>query len=291
MSIQKEKKSEQGLVYYASSRASNITTIASGSTCQPDVTLGDCFFFTANQNFTLNVPTTPPNGFNGTKLRLYVYQDATGSRTITLGTGFRTQVGGISLSTPPFSLDIIELHYDGFHWDAVITKNFQSNTYVRPTSFTTTGNATWANTANITDGSPSYIGDTDSSTGGTADHNTISSSNDGCIMGFSTQVIDTSKSILVLNVTQNNGIGTSETITVSGDGGTTYPTTLYSGISGSGVYKLILSGITLTSNDLINLKIKLTTSKTNVSNPTPPPATLIELNTWGVFDCYVGIPN
>lgn len=91
--------------------------IASAYTANATVTLGG--------NRTLNI-TNPQSG--GTYI-LRILQDATGTRTLTLGTGCTWKVSGggagaITLSTAANAIDVLAFYYDGTNCYANLNKNF-----------------------------------------------------------------------------------------------------------------------------------------------------------------------
>lgn len=74
-----------------------------------DASLGNVFEIAANANFTLDNPTNPTNG---QVIHLRITQDATGSRTITLGSAWNAGPLTITLSTAANKIDHLVAMYN-----------------------------------------------------------------------------------------------------------------------------------------------------------------------------------
>jgi hypothetical protein len=80
-------------------------TLTSGTTITPDLSTGINFSLTAGHNFTLANPTNMKNGQSGV---IYIQQDSTGSRTMTLGTYWKFPTGMSKvLSTSANAIDAL----------------------------------------------------------------------------------------------------------------------------------------------------------------------------------------
>jgi hypothetical protein len=94
----------------ALSASSVVVQLAYAPTVTPNGALGTTFDITLTGNLTLN----PPAGaVPGTSYRFFLTQDGTGSRTLTLGTGFKTAGGAPTLSTAANAVDRYTAFYDG----------------------------------------------------------------------------------------------------------------------------------------------------------------------------------
>lgn len=84
------------------------TTVASN---WEDIADGGTFTLTPTQNFTLANPT---GLLNSQKVTYRIKQDATGGRTISLGSAFRfgSDISSVSLSTSPNKVDYLVCYYD-----------------------------------------------------------------------------------------------------------------------------------------------------------------------------------
>jgi len=92
-----------------------------GTSVTPDATNGPVQTFTANNNFTLNLPT----GFaGGDNLTLIITQDATGSRTITPNASYLFANGFKTLSTGAGDIDVITIYYDGSRYLCSLIRNY-----------------------------------------------------------------------------------------------------------------------------------------------------------------------
>lgn len=82
-----------------------------------DASLCDVAEVECDADFTLNAPT---NGVNGDRLEIRFTQDGTGSRVLTLGTGFlissELAEEGIVLSTAANAFDKLGMSFDGTNW-------------------------------------------------------------------------------------------------------------------------------------------------------------------------------
>lgn len=98
-----------------------VVALTPGTTVTPDFSLSNCFTLTPVQNFTLANPT---NTVVSAIYKIIVTQDGTGSRTITLGSNFKTNAA-FTLSTAPGSVDVITVVVkDSTHLYATLQKNF-----------------------------------------------------------------------------------------------------------------------------------------------------------------------
>ncbi len=81
-------------------------------TCAPTVTIDSSqsavYRILADQNFTLEAPT---GAVDGQRIIVEIEQDATGSRAMTLGSGFSLGPVNVSLSSDPDAIDLIGLMY------------------------------------------------------------------------------------------------------------------------------------------------------------------------------------
>jgi hypothetical protein len=104
------------------SAAPPLSALVYGATLTPNAaTSGPRWFVTLTGNLTLNVPTNPVAG------QEYIWefiQDATGSRLLTLGTGFKTAGGAPALSTAAGAVDIYRAIYDGTTFYGVLSKAY-----------------------------------------------------------------------------------------------------------------------------------------------------------------------
>jgi hypothetical protein len=100
------------------------TVYAGGNTSTsvtPNYANGNIQTFTANGNFTLNLPTNMAAGQN---LVLIITQDATGSRVMTSNAGYKFVNGSKILSTTANSIDIVSVFYDGSRYLANLNKSY-----------------------------------------------------------------------------------------------------------------------------------------------------------------------
>ena len=103
------------------SAASVVNTITYAATVTPNAALADTFKITLTGNLTMNAPTNP---VPGRTYRFEFIQDGTGSRLLTLGSGFKTAGGAPTLSTPAGSIDWMNCYYDGTTFWAVLNKAY-----------------------------------------------------------------------------------------------------------------------------------------------------------------------
>jgi hypothetical protein len=98
----------------------SIVSLTDQATIATDASLGDTFSVTLGGNRTLGTPTNPTAG---QKVTWIIKQDATGSRTITLSSGFRlgTDIGAVTLSTTAAKSDYLGAIYNSSDskWDVV----------------------------------------------------------------------------------------------------------------------------------------------------------------------------
>lgn len=100
------------------------TVFAGGNTSTavtPNYQNGNIQTFTANSNFTLNLPTNMAAGQN---LVLIITQDATGSRVMTSNAGYRFVNSVKTLSTAATAIDIISIFYDGSRYLCNLNKGY-----------------------------------------------------------------------------------------------------------------------------------------------------------------------
>lgn len=91
----------------------------SSGTVAVNAALSNRFTLTATENFTLS---NPSNGLAGQQITVRIKQDATGSRTITLGSNYRlgVDIDSVVLSTTANATDYLGLMCrDGTIWDVV----------------------------------------------------------------------------------------------------------------------------------------------------------------------------
>jgi hypothetical protein len=88
----------------------NIDTIGYSTPLTIDCSLRDIAQITLTGNITI----TFSNAVDGQVIRLRLYQDSVGSRTLTLGTGIRvgTDITGVTLSTTAYACDYIAFIYN-----------------------------------------------------------------------------------------------------------------------------------------------------------------------------------
>lgn len=113
-----------GIVLANRGAAPKVVALTDGATVATDASLGNVFTLTTTQNFTLSNPTNPTNGQAAIWI---ITQDATGSRTLTLGTAFRKSSGIVTtLSTGANAVDYMGAVYNGAasKWDIVM---FETN--------------------------------------------------------------------------------------------------------------------------------------------------------------------
>jgi hypothetical protein len=107
--------------YLVSSGESFVATLAYASTVTTDASSADIFDVTLTGNVTLANPTNP---VDGKTLRWRIRQDATGSRTVTLGNKFvvpATATSPLPFSTAANKMDILAATYHAGRdkWDIV----------------------------------------------------------------------------------------------------------------------------------------------------------------------------
>jgi hypothetical protein len=91
--------------------ATSVNTILTyASSLTPAFTAGSEYTVTLTGNMTLNLPT---GMVPGTLYRLFLIQDGTGSRTLTLGAGFKTAGGAPTLTTTANAIDRLDIFWDG----------------------------------------------------------------------------------------------------------------------------------------------------------------------------------
>lgn len=101
------------------STASVAIAIAAG-TATPNCALSNVFEIAADQNFTLANPTNP---LSGQTMLIRIRQDATGGRTVTLGSKYRFANGTApTFSTAANAVDLLSLAYDvtDAEWDCTL---------------------------------------------------------------------------------------------------------------------------------------------------------------------------
>jgi hypothetical protein len=101
--------------------SSVVNVITYASTIAPNAALANAFAVTLTGNMTMNVPT---NAVPGTTYRVELIQDATGSRLLTLGTGFKTAGGAPTLTTAANAIDRLNFFYDGTTFWAELFKAY-----------------------------------------------------------------------------------------------------------------------------------------------------------------------
>lgn len=99
-------------------------TITYGATITPNVLNGLDQVCTLTGNVTVAVPTVTAGVVVGTRFRLRLIQDGTGSRVITLAAGYHLAGGAPTESTGAADVDIMEATYDGTQWNATFGVNF-----------------------------------------------------------------------------------------------------------------------------------------------------------------------
>jgi hypothetical protein len=104
------------------SGAPPLSVLTYAATVTPNAaTSGPRWTMTLTGNLTLSIPTNPVAG------QEYVWefiQDGTGSRTLSLGTGFKTAGGAPALSTAAASIDLYRAVYDGTTFMGVLSKAY-----------------------------------------------------------------------------------------------------------------------------------------------------------------------
>lgn len=101
-----------------------VSTLTDGATISLDATLSNSFRVTLGGNRTLSNPT---GLIDGQMFLIRVIQDATGTRTLTLGSKYRVPSGVFVLSTAASSKDLMACQYDSTDdtiW-VVLNKAFQ----------------------------------------------------------------------------------------------------------------------------------------------------------------------
>ena len=106
---------------YVLSASSVVNTITYAATITPNAALADTFKVTLTGNLTMNAPINPVPGHT---YRFELIQDGTGSRLLTLGTGFKTAGGAPTLSTAANAIDWYTAYYDGTTFWGVLNKAF-----------------------------------------------------------------------------------------------------------------------------------------------------------------------
>ncbi len=91
-------------------RAERVTALTDGATITPVADTTDIATVTLGGNRTLATPTGTPT--DGQKLILRAKQDATGSRTLTLASGYSDPAGLLSLTTTAAKTDRLTFEYD-----------------------------------------------------------------------------------------------------------------------------------------------------------------------------------
>ena len=100
------------------------TVYAGGNTSTaitPNYANGNIQTFTANSNFTLNLPTNMAAGQN---LVLIITQDATGSRVMTSNSGYKFVNGIKKLTTTANAIDVLSVFYDGSRYLCNLSKGY-----------------------------------------------------------------------------------------------------------------------------------------------------------------------
>jgi hypothetical protein len=112
--------STTGTFRSSESVAAGVVTITYAATITPVATAGNHFRCTLTGNVTLNAPT---GGLDGQKITVELLQDATGGRTLTLGTGFGlgTYITTVTLTTTANTRDYLALIFNATsgNWDVV----------------------------------------------------------------------------------------------------------------------------------------------------------------------------
>ncbi len=99
-----------------------LTVLTYAATVTPNAaTGGPRFSVTLTGNLTLDVPSSP---VAGTEYIFELIQDGTGSRTLTLGTGFKSAGGAPTLSTAASAIDVYRAVYDGTTFLGVLSKAY-----------------------------------------------------------------------------------------------------------------------------------------------------------------------
>jgi hypothetical protein len=101
--------------------SSVVSTITYAATVAPNAALANTFKITLTGNVTFNVPT---NAVPGAKYKFEFVQDGTGSRLLTLGTGYKTAGGAPALSTAANAIDFIDAYFDGTTFWCTVFKAF-----------------------------------------------------------------------------------------------------------------------------------------------------------------------
>jgi hypothetical protein len=98
-----------------------LAVINYGTVITPDILNGINQRVTLTGNTTIAVPT---NGLPGSRLRLQIVQDATGTRTVTLGSGIKIAGGAPTATAAAGSIDILDIINDGSLWTGRYDKAF-----------------------------------------------------------------------------------------------------------------------------------------------------------------------
>lgn len=101
--------------------ASVVQTVTYASTITPNAALGASAKVILTGNITMNLWT---NMVPGSFYRMQLTQDGTGSRTLTLGTGFKTAGGAPTLSTAANAVDRLDFYWDGTTAWALLNKAY-----------------------------------------------------------------------------------------------------------------------------------------------------------------------
>jgi hypothetical protein len=99
-------------VYAGGNTGTSVTPVQSNGSVQK---------FTANNNFTLNVPTGMTSGSSFT---LIFTQDATGTRAMTANVAYKFAYGSKTLSTAASSIDVMSVFYDGTNYLCNLVKGY-----------------------------------------------------------------------------------------------------------------------------------------------------------------------
>lgn len=99
-----------------------VVTVGNTSTSiTPNASTAPVLKFTANNNFTLNVPS---NMTAGQSLTMIFTQDATGNRVMTANTAYKFAYGVNTLSTTASSTDVLTVFYDGTNYLTNLIKGY-----------------------------------------------------------------------------------------------------------------------------------------------------------------------
>lgn len=115
---------------YDNNQTSGAVTLTDAANIATDASLGSDFFLTLGGNRTMDAPTNPTHLH---RIRYWITQDGTGSRTLTWNTAFRfsTDLPSPTLTTTADFMDLVEFQYNAGYatWDCMrIVKGFDATT-------------------------------------------------------------------------------------------------------------------------------------------------------------------